>query len=34
MDRQFRGLPLEHVRKFVHSNARDLYRIPVPNDVP
>ena len=31
MDRQFRGLPLDHVRKFVHTNARDLYRIPVPS---
>ena len=30
MDRQFRGLPLDHVRKFVHTNARELYRIPLP----
>jgi predicted TIM-barrel fold metal-dependent hydrolase len=31
MDRQFRGLPLDDVRKLVHANARDLYRIPVPS---
>jgi predicted TIM-barrel fold metal-dependent hydrolase len=31
MDRQFRGLPLDHVRKLVHANARDLYRIPLPS---
>jgi predicted TIM-barrel fold metal-dependent hydrolase len=30
MDRQFRGLPLDDVRKLVHSNARTLYRIPAP----
>ena len=30
MDRQFRGLPLDEVRKLVHTNARELYRVPVP----
>ncbi len=30
MDRQFRGLPLDDVRKLVHTNARTLYRIPAP----
>jgi predicted TIM-barrel fold metal-dependent hydrolase len=30
MDRQFRGLPLDEVRRLVHSNARALYRIDPP----
>jgi hypothetical protein len=29
MERNFRGLPYDEVRKMIHENARELYRIEV-----
>ena len=32
--RQFRGLPLDEVRGFVHGNARELYGLDIPDEQP